>query len=89
MPLIQKIARYLWFDVPVEDTATYDVGILGNSRVRAVARYGKTGFEVSWQIVPASVNGDVARTDRFVTARLRLKNLNLAASGRVAKGQVA
>ena len=70
------IARYLGFDDQAEDDPMYDVGILGNSRVRAVAHYGNAGFEVSWQIVPADMNDDAAQRD-------------LAALERAAKGQVA
>lgn len=86
MPLIQMISRYLWFDGPGEDAAKFDVGILGNSRIRAVAHYGKAGFEVSWQIVPARMGGDAPHRERTMTTRLRLKNLHLAALERAANG---
>ena len=86
MPLIEMISRYLWFDGPAEDAAKFDVGILGNSRIRAVAQYGKTGFQVSWQIVPARPDGDAPHRERSMTTRLRLKNLHLAALERAANG---
>ena len=86
MPLTQLIARCLWFEHRGEDAARFDVGILGDSRVRAVAHYGKSGFEVSWQIVPAGVNGDAPKRERTMTTRLRLKNLHLAALERAANG---
>jgi hypothetical protein len=67
MPLILlKIARCLCLNAQTEDAAKYDVGIVGNSRIRAVARYGTAGFEVSWQIDPA---GEAAQWDRVMTAR--------------------
>lgn len=85
MPLILlKIARSLWFDAEVVDAATYDVGIVGNSRIRAVARYGKAGFEVSWQIDPARTGGEAAQRDRATTAHQNRSALERAALDQVA-----
>ena len=86
MPLIEMISRYLWFDRPAEDATRFDVGILGNSRIRAVAHYGKAGFAVSWQIVPARTDAEAPHRERTMTTRLRLKNLHLAALERAANG---
>ena len=61
MPLTQQTARRPLFDDPGEDTGKFYVGILGNSRIRAVANYGKAGFEVSWQLVPVSMGGAVSK----------------------------
>ena len=87
MPLIQKIASYLWVRSNRGKVApTYCVGMLGNSHIRAVAHYEKTGFEVSWQIVPA---GSTASGDRVATARQQTRKLDHAALQRVAGGSVA
>ena len=86
MPLILlKIARCLWFDAQTEGAAKYDVGIVGNSRIRAVARYGTAGFEVSWQIDPAGRGSDAAtQRDRVMTGHQNLSAIERAARGRAA-----
>lgn len=68
MPLILRIASFLRHRDPAPDAASYCVGLVGNSRIRAVANYGKTGFEVSWQVVPARTGSTSAQGDRFSTA---------------------
>jgi predicted 3-demethylubiquinone-9 3-methyltransferase (glyoxalase superfamily) len=84
MPLILlKIARRLWPDARAENAAKYDVGIVGSSRIRAVARYGKSGFEVSWQIDPAGAGVEAAQPDRVMTTRRHLSDLERAAHGDV------
>ncbi len=85
MPLtLLKIARYLWFDAQAEDAAKYDVGIVGNSRIRAVARYGNAGFELSWQIDPAGTGREAAQRDRVMPAHQNLSALERAALDPVA-----
>lgn len=68
MPLILRIASYLRRRGPTQGAATYCVGLVGNSRIRAVPNYGKTGFEVSWQVVPARTGSTRAQSDRLATA---------------------
>jgi len=46
MPLTQRIGPCLWFDDQAEEAARYYVGIFRNSRIVAITRYGKTGFEI-------------------------------------------
>lgn len=46
MPAIQRISPCLWFDGQAEEAAEFYVGIFPNSRITAVTRYGKAGFEV-------------------------------------------
>lgn len=89
MPLIQKIASYLWVHKRGKVAPTYCVGMLGNSHIRAVAHYGKTGFEVSWQIVPAGRGDGAASGDRVATARQQTRKLDHAVLQRVAGGSVA
>ena len=65
MPLSLIIATFLGLKDQAKDPAAYCVGTVGNARVRAVPHYGTTGFEVSWQVVPANASGDAAHGDRF------------------------
>lgn len=83
MPLIQKIASFLWLHDRGKVAATYSVGTLRNSRIRAVAHYGKAGFEVSWQVVPG---GDGPPRDDATTARLPRPKLVHALLERAARG---
>jgi hypothetical protein len=84
-PILLKIARCLWFDAQTEDAAIYDVGIVGNSRIRAVARYGTAGFEVSWQIDLAGTGSEAAtQRDRVMTAHQNRSALERAALRQVA-----
>jgi len=43
---VQKIAPCLWFDTQAEEAAKFYVSIFRNSRVGAVTRFGKEGFEI-------------------------------------------
>src|SRR3954470_24110861 len=43
---VQKIAPCLWFDSQAEQAAMFYVSIFKNSRLGAVTRFGKEGFEV-------------------------------------------
>lgn len=45
-PKMPRISPCLWFDDQAEEAAHYYVGIFKNSRILAVTRYGKAGFEV-------------------------------------------
>jgi len=49
MPRQNKIAPCLWFDDEAEEAARYYTGIFDNSRILAITRYGKAGFEVHGQ----------------------------------------
>jgi predicted 3-demethylubiquinone-9 3-methyltransferase (glyoxalase superfamily) len=42
----QRISPCLWFDDQAEEAARYYVGIFKNSRIGAITRYGKAGFEI-------------------------------------------
>lgn len=52
MPLTLLITSILGLKERPKGAAAYCVGIVGNSRIRAVPHYGETGFEVLWQVVP-------------------------------------
>ena len=41
-----KIRICLWFDSQAEEAAKFYTGIFKKSKIRAVTRYGKAGFEV-------------------------------------------
>ena len=45
MPKTQRIAPCLWFDNQAEEAARFYTGIFRNSRILAITRYGKAGFE--------------------------------------------
>jgi predicted 3-demethylubiquinone-9 3-methyltransferase (glyoxalase superfamily) len=45
MQFSQKLAPCLWFDSQGEEAANFYVGIFRNSKIVAVARYGKAGQE--------------------------------------------
>ena len=80
MPLIQKIASFLWVRNKGKVAPTFSIGTLRNSHIRAVAHYGKSGFEVSWQVVPAGLGGNAA------SARPPLRKLDHAALERAVRG---
>ncbi|MGE0410051.1 MAG: VOC family protein [Amphiplicatus sp.] len=42
---MEKIAPCLWFDSEAEDAATFYCAVFPNSKISAVSRYGKEGFE--------------------------------------------
>ncbi|MGH7474945.1 MAG: VOC family protein [Longimicrobiales bacterium] len=42
----QRISPCLWFDDQAEEAARFYVGIFENSRIVAITRYGKAGFDV-------------------------------------------
>jgi predicted 3-demethylubiquinone-9 3-methyltransferase (glyoxalase superfamily) len=44
-----KIASCLWFASEAEEAARFYVGILPNSRIGRIARYGEAGFETHGQ----------------------------------------
>ena len=44
--LKQRLTPCLWFDSEAEDAANCYVKIFRNSRITAISRYGKSGFEV-------------------------------------------
>ena len=46
---MEKISPCLWFDRQAEEAARFYVSIFPNSRVEAVTRYGKEGFEIHGQ----------------------------------------
>lgn len=46
MATVQKIAPCLWFDNQAEEAAKFYVSIFKNSRIGAVTRYGREGFEI-------------------------------------------
>ena len=46
MATVEKIAPCLWFDNQAEEAARFYVSIFKNSRIGAVTRYGKEGFEI-------------------------------------------
>jgi predicted 3-demethylubiquinone-9 3-methyltransferase (glyoxalase superfamily) len=43
---MQKITPFLWFDREAEEAAKFYTSVLKNSRIGAVTRYGKEGYEV-------------------------------------------
>ncbi|RYY56774.1 MAG: VOC family protein [Chitinophagaceae bacterium] len=45
MATTQKISSNLWFDNQAEEAANYYVSVFKNSKLGAVARYGKVGYE--------------------------------------------
>ena len=45
MPTTQRISPCLWFADEAEEAARFYVGIFKNSRITAITRYGKAGFE--------------------------------------------
>lgn len=57
MPLIQRIASLLRDRHPATGGTGWCIGVVGRSRIRAVTHYGKSGFEVSWQVTPAETGG--------------------------------
>ncbi len=42
----QTIAPCLWFDTQAEEAANFYVSVFSNSRIGAISRYGKEGFEI-------------------------------------------
>jgi len=46
MPIsAQKITPCLWFDTQAEEAALFYISIFENSRIRAISRYGKAGYQ--------------------------------------------
>ena len=68
MPLTLMIASMLGIKDRPQGAAAYCVGIVGKARIRAVPHYGKTGFEVSWQVVPDSTSDRAAPGERATAA---------------------
>ncbi len=46
---MQTITPFLWFDSTAEDAAKFYVSIFKDSKLSAISRYGKEGFEVHGQ----------------------------------------
>jgi predicted 3-demethylubiquinone-9 3-methyltransferase (glyoxalase superfamily) len=46
MAEVQKITPCLWFDTQAEEAARFYVSVFTNSRVGAITRFGKQGFEI-------------------------------------------
>lgn len=46
MATIQRISPCLWFDKQAEDAAKFYTSIFKNSKIGAIARYGKAGHEI-------------------------------------------
>ena len=46
MARIQRIAPCLWFDNQAEAAAKFYVGIFKNSKITAITRYSKAGYEI-------------------------------------------
>src|SRR5258706_11958481 len=46
MAKIQRIAPCLWFDHQAEGAAKFYVGIFKKSKIVAISRYGKAGYEI-------------------------------------------
>ena len=46
MTKIQRIAPCLWFDNQAEEAAKFYTGIFKNSKIVAISRYSKAGFEI-------------------------------------------
>jgi predicted 3-demethylubiquinone-9 3-methyltransferase (glyoxalase superfamily) len=46
MQITKQIAPCLWFDDQAEEAARFYVSVFPNSKIVAVTRYGKAGFEV-------------------------------------------
>jgi predicted 3-demethylubiquinone-9 3-methyltransferase (glyoxalase superfamily) len=42
----QKITPCLWFDTQAEEAARFYVSIFNNSKIRAISRYSKAGYEI-------------------------------------------
>jgi predicted 3-demethylubiquinone-9 3-methyltransferase (glyoxalase superfamily) len=43
---IQKINPFLWFENQAEDAAKFYVSVFRNSKIKAITRYGKEGYEI-------------------------------------------
>jgi hypothetical protein len=68
MPLTLIIASLLGIkDQPQGAIEAYCVGIVGKARICAVPHYGKSGFEVSWQVIPDGTS-DRAAPERATAA---------------------
>lgn len=61
MPLMLKIASLLHDRHPATGGTAWCIGVVGKARIRAVTHYGTTGFEVSWQVIPAESGDDAAQ----------------------------
>ena len=46
MPKIQRIAPCLWFDNQAEEAAKFYTGIFKKSKILAISRYSKAGYEI-------------------------------------------
>src|SRR3954471_9832882 len=46
MPITQKISPCLWFDDQAEEAAKFYTSVFPNSRIGAVTRFGKAGYEI-------------------------------------------
>src|SRR5260221_13244704 len=46
MAKIQRIAPCLWFDHQAEEAAKFYVGIFKKSKIVAISRYSKAGYEI-------------------------------------------
>jgi len=46
MPKIQRIAPCLWFDSQAEEAAKFYTGIFKKSKILAISRYSKAGYEI-------------------------------------------
>ena len=46
MPKIQRIAPCLWFDNQAEEAAKFYTGIFKKSKILAISRYSKSGYEI-------------------------------------------
>jgi predicted 3-demethylubiquinone-9 3-methyltransferase (glyoxalase superfamily) len=49
MQISSKISPCLWFNTEAEEAARYYTGIFPGSKIGAIARYGKAGFETHGQ----------------------------------------
>lgn len=61
MPLILRLTSLFRDRPPATGGTAWCIGVVGNSRIRAVTHYGKAGFEVSWQVIPAEAGGGAAQ----------------------------
>jgi hypothetical protein len=60
MPTVQRITLRLWFDSQAEKAAAFYTGILKNSRITQVLRYGKAGKEHAQLFLPGRNNANNA-----------------------------
>jgi len=88
---LNRISPCLWFDSKAEEAARYYCSIFENSKIRAISRWLKDRYGLSWQVVPTVLaklmtDPDTRRADRVMTALLQMKKFDIAALRRASEG---